>query len=75
MKSIVEKYQQINNIKFINEQYGKMQWVQISGHEMLNDTDAEYWCALVSMDKLPKVFNRCDWDICNMNGGCELCHV
>lgn len=69
MKSIVEKYQQINNIKFINEQYGKMQWVQISGHEMLNDTDAEYWCALVSMDKLPKVFNRCDWDICNMNGG------
>ena len=57
------------NRKYIEENYGRTQWVQISGHENLNDADAAYWCALVDLNYVESVFRDHGWDVHIGSGG------
>lgn len=64
-----EIYYQMANRKYIEENYGRTQWVQISGHENLNDADAAYWCALVDLNYVESVFRDHGWDVHIGSGG------
>ena len=56
MEKKKEIYYQTANRKYIEENYGRTQWVQISGHENLNNAEAAYWCALVDLNNVESVF-------------------
>ena len=54
-----EIYYQTANRKYIEEQYGKTPWVQVSGHQSINDADAEYWCGLVDINSVDDTLKDC----------------
>lgn len=56
-------YYQTANRRFVEEDLGKSQWVQISGHQELNGADAGFWCALLNMSKKDVVFRSHSWDV------------
>ncbi|MBP5407428.1 hypothetical protein J6Z19_09865, partial [bacterium] len=62
-------YYQFANRKFIENEYGKSLWVQISGHKELNGADALFWCVLVKKNKVKRVFKNSDWDVHMEEGG------
>ncbi len=68
MKNMSETYYQIANRQYIEEEYGKSQWVQISGNKELNGANAGFWCALVKTDKLDIVFKHHGWDVSSEDG-------
>lgn len=64
-----EIYYQTANRKYIEEQYGKTPWVQISGHQSINEADAGFWCGLVNINSVDTVFRNHAWDIQIGSGG------
>ena len=55
-------FHQTDNIKYIENTYGKEIWVQVAG-----DTHSEvyfggFWCALISLNRLKAVFRDVGWD-------------
>lgn len=62
MGNVEDHYHQRKNIQYINDFYGKEIWVQVSGHRELNNTDAVFWAALISLDKMQDVYRDIGWD-------------
>lgn len=56
-------YYQTQNEKYIRDELGKEQWVQVSGRKEMNAADASFYCGLISLDKLDSVFRDVSWDI------------
>lgn len=69
MENRSDIYYQTANRKFIENEYGKSLWVQISGHKELNGADALFWCVLVGKDNLDVVFRDHSWDVQMGEGG------
>lgn len=63
MENVSDNYYQIANRKYISDNYGKTQWIKISGHEILNDAEACYWCTLLDVKYIEKVFKNNSWDV------------
>lgn len=68
MKNTTEIYYQTANRKYIEEEYGKSQWVQISGNQELHGASAEFWCALLKIEKIDIVFMNHGWDVTGGDG-------
>lgn len=58
-----EIYYQVANRKYIEEEYGKTQWIQVSGHACINGASAGYWCVLVDINSVDVVYNNHAWDV------------
>lgn len=69
MENRSDIYYQIANRKFIEEEYGKSLWIQISGHRELNGADALFWSVLIKKNKVKMVFKNSDWDVHIEDGG------
>lgn len=63
MENMSEIYYQTANRKYVENNYGKSQWVQISGDKELNGAVAGFWCALLKKDKVDVVFKNHSWDV------------
>ena len=62
-------YYQSENQKYIENTYGKEQWIRVSGHCDMNNADAAFWCGLVDKSQCEKVFINHSWDIIKGSGG------
>lgn len=63
VKGINDLYFQIKNEEFVRNELGKGQWIQVSGRQEMNSSDASFYCGLMSLDKLESVFRDISWDI------------
>ncbi len=63
MSNLDDLYHQVENEKYICEKYGKEQWVQVLGTKKMNNSDAAFFCGLISLDNLNSVFRDASWDI------------
>lgn len=69
MENVVDIYYQTANRKFIEEEYGKTQWVQVCGTQEINGAEASFWCALLKKDNVSVLFRNNGWDVKSMDGG------
>lgn len=63
MTDIEKNYYQIDNRKYLEEEYGRELWVQVCGSQVMNGAKAEFWCGLIDKGNIKCVFQDCDWDI------------
>lgn len=63
VKDINDLYFQIKNEEYVRNEFGREQWVQVSGRKNMNSADAGFYCGLISLDKLDCVFRDISWDI------------
>lgn len=68
-RALKDYYNQIDNRKYVEDMYGKEQWVQVSGHCNCNNADAAFWCGLIDKRQCEKAFIRPSWDITKGSGG------
>ncbi len=68
LKSKKELFSQKENENYIQNTYGTEQWVPVYGHRDLNEADAGFFCGLINLENLNKVFRDHSWDI--HNGDC-----
>ena len=61
-------FYQTQNIEYIKNNYGKEQWVQVSGNRDMNGAKASFWCGLVKNDHINDVFRNLSWDISFSSG-------
>ena len=69
MTNLPEIYYQTANRHYIENDYGKSQWVQITGEKDLNGAVAHFWCVLLDKDRIDLVFRDHSWDVMIGNGG------
>lgn len=69
MEDIESLYLQEENEKYINNTYGKEQWVQVAGKNVIHGADAEFYSGLISLDCLNDIYIGFDWDISDENCG------
>lgn len=60
---IIKLYEQTDNISYINNRFGKEQWVRVSGHCEMGGADAAFWCGLVRIEHIDSIFRDHSWDI------------
>lgn len=68
-RELKDYYNQIDNRKFIEDKYGKEQWIQVSGSCDCNNADAAFWCGLIDKRQYENVFSSSCWDITRGSGG------
>lgn len=56
-------YYQTKNREFIQNEFGKTNWIQVGGSRELNGADATFWCALIDKNSVNNVFKKIDFDI------------
>lgn len=62
MASIQDLYRQLSNRDYLENTYGRELWVQVSGHRELNNADAGFWAAYISLSQVNDVFRNVGWD-------------
>lgn len=58
----MEKIEQIENIKYILNEYGAELWVQICGNAKLNGAKAFFWSGLLPLDKIELALENSEWE-------------
>lgn len=56
-------YYQTKNREFIQNEFGKTNWIQIGGNCELNGADATFWCALIDKNSVNNAFEKIEFDI------------
>lgn len=69
MSNITDVYYQTANRQFVENDYGKSQWVQVCGEKELNGATAHFWCAMLDVNKLELAFRNHSWDVSIRHGG------
>lgn len=62
MKNTKDLYYQIRNRVYLEQNFGKEIWIQVSGHRELNSADAGFWAALIPLEKSNEIFRSVGWD-------------
>lgn len=62
MEEISEIYHQSANREYLSTTLGKEMWVQVSGHRMMNSSDAGFWAAFIPVEEVEEVFRNVEWD-------------
>lgn len=55
-------FHQTDNIKYIENTYGKEIWVQVAGDIHSDVYFGGFWCALISLNRIKTVFRDVGWD-------------
>lgn len=55
-------YYQLKNISYLKNDYGKEQWIQIAGNRIINNSEANFWCCLFSLEHLEKIRSSPEWN-------------
>ncbi len=63
MSDLKSLYAQEENEKYINEKYGKEQWILVAGKTQINGADASFSSGLISIEHLNDVYRNVSWDI------------
>lgn len=62
VENIKDIYYQTLNREYLENNFGKEIWIQVSGHCELNSADARLWAAFVPLEKVNKIFCDIGWD-------------
>ena len=63
MDDVKDVILQSKNVEYVKNTFGKEQWIQVSGNNVLNGADAEFWCGLVAVDHIEKALQSAEWDL------------
>lgn len=66
---INETYYQKKVRKYLEDEYGTSQWIQVSGHYMLHGADAGFWCGFIPKARIEEALQDYSWDISMSSGG------
>lgn len=61
-------YYQLDNVKYIAQNYGNEQWIQVAGERKLNNSDASFWCCLFQIEHLEDIMSTPEWDASYSDG-------